>query len=126
MTEEQANQLQYIYDRTLNNGKQISTCMDLGTGTSFNVKAFDGYENFTANNFLINAATTVQQYGGANEWGDIHNGWGQVQLIKTYDATTGTLTAYIELQVRTMSSQNSNWHGSVNYATSPVQVYIIF
>ena len=126
MTEEQANQLQYIYDRTLNNGTQISTCMDLGTGTSFNVKSFSGYDKFTTNNFLINTfATTSLQAPGTEGYNGNEYGKGTMQLVKSYDTSTGTLTAYIKFTVNTLCAYGANLT-TTKSSNVPVQVFIVF
>ena len=74
-----------------NGGKRV---VGLGTGTSFNVTGYTGYQNFTVDNFFISTlnyanglATTSMPTGDCNWSTDI-------QFIKSYDASTGILTCY--------------------------------
>lgn len=52
-------------------------------------------------------------------------GWGDVSLVKSYDSSTGVLTAYIYLRVQTRNHANANWHGPVLTKQIPVNVYLV-
>jgi hypothetical protein len=76
-----------------------SKVINLGTGTSFDVSSiYSKYDELTANNFFIMAANTAS---GTSGTGTISVGsgsagsWGfQAQLVKSYNSSTGILTAY--------------------------------
>lgn len=73
----------------------------LGSGTSFNVSSYKGYENFTADNFIV-------QMNNLSNWNSQYNsdisGSGtyffskvSISLGKSYNANTGVLSAYYSI-----------------------------
>ena len=67
----------------------------IGQGTSFNLSSYKGYENFTDSNFLLEPVSFAEKRttGTTNHDNDM---WAGIQytLVKQYDASTGSLTAY--------------------------------
>lgn len=64
---------------------------DLGTGTQFNVKSFEGYGSFTVNNFIVGVVSmprTEADYSG-NDRKAVGTGF---TLTKNYDKLNGVLT----------------------------------
>ena len=82
----------------------------LGTGQSFDLSSYSGYQNFTVDNFVFKAT------GGNNEssfyytkdGSNIHANGG---IIAQYNQSTGILTAYLYINARagTNSSEGYNW-----------------
>lgn len=66
----------------------------LGTGTSFDVSNIPGYQNLTANNFIVGATGLGLSGGGSCPYrDDISMGCsGGGSISKSYNATTGKLT----------------------------------
>lgn len=100
--------------------------IDLGTATSFDVSSYPNYDSFTVDSFLIN---TFEQ-GSANASVSIGTdqpeyGYSSVSLVKSYDASTGVLTAYIQLNVQTRNSTFGGMHSAVTTKKIPVNVYLI-
>ena len=67
----------------VNNGAQV---FDLGTGTNFNVSDIPGYQNLTADNFIVCSASCS---GSAVEF---HSCGATAAHGKTYNASTGILS----------------------------------
>lgn len=73
----------------------------LGTGTSFDVSSYDGYKNFTVDNFYIQPAESIS----TSNWGygtDTGHNIGQLgiksltsSIVFSYDASKGVLTAHL-------------------------------
>ncbi|MBQ3352150.1 hypothetical protein IJG91_00580 [Candidatus Saccharibacteria bacterium] len=67
--------------------------VDLGTGTSFDVSSYPGYQNFTADNFMI----VFPSGGSASTSGGGCKGYdatGTFSVTKTYNNSTGILQGY--------------------------------
>lgn len=66
----------------------------LGTGTSFNVSSIPGYQNLTADNFIVGACSMSASGGGSCPYRDdiSMSVSGSGSISKSYDASTGKLT----------------------------------
>lgn len=136
MTTEQANQLQYIYDRMANGGTVITTCLALGSGDSFNVRTFDGYEKLTVDNFiveLVSASATAQAWKGstANSWISWPSAFTvTATILKSYDASTGIFTVSGTSATQTETKQYGSNTNTANHlkatATSKFNVYLFY
>lgn len=98
----------------VSNGAQV---YDLGTGTSFNVSDIPGYQNLTADNFIVCSASCS---GSAAE---IHSCSAKAAHSKTYNANTGILSI-------TGGSASASASGSVttcrlSLTLSAPQVYLV-
>lgn len=76
---------------------------NLGVGISFDVSMYDGYKNFTINNFVIEYNSAIASSSGDNGFlkdqvGSTYH-WPSysVSPYKSYNSTTGILTAYINV-----------------------------
>lgn len=91
---------------SLTSVKDVIGCAEiyyLGTGTSFNVSSYEGYQNFTANNFLVVPSTIKisgnSNAGNGNSEGYVNlggsvgaSGSNSTTLKKSYNSSTGKLT----------------------------------
>ena len=74
-----------------------SKLYNLGTGSSFNVRGYSGYQNFNANNFLIKDWSPYNSNYIVHGFRGIAGRWIAVDsktLVKSYNASTGVLTCY--------------------------------
>lgn len=97
---------------------------DLGTGTSFDVTEYAGYENFTADNFICEPVQQTEgSMGsiatGANSY--VPQGRSRAYMRKTYDASTGILSSQLISQVQV---KDDIWRGIVTSATYNVHAYL--
>ena len=85
-----------LYNIAINNSQSV---VYLGTGTSFNLSSYSGYQNFTANNFIVGVQsgtgsgqvyTKVGLSGGGSA--STHVYMGSFSVSKSYNASTGVLT----------------------------------
>lgn len=112
-----------------NSGKQI---IDLGTGASFDVSSYSGYQSFTANNFIIEPSSNNVTSFTSNVSGFAFNvGSHQftvrnvTSLVKSYNASNGILTAYINGAVD-LTCYPNGWHNvSQGSVRSNVHAYLI-
>lgn len=65
---------------------------DLGTGSSFNVSSYEGYENFTADNFLIQSLTSWTGWRSFNSGNNQRLYIDNNQMDKSYNSSTGVFT----------------------------------
>lgn len=92
----------------LENSKPVN----LGTGTSFDVSSYEGYRNFTVDNFIIGALSGnngVSGYSTANSAGKVEG----FLLQKNYDAESGTLTISGNTQEAGCWDTDQHWNGYV-------------
>ena len=79
-------------ERFYNDGKNSNpsnlTCIDLGTGTTFDVSSYEGYQNFSKDNFICPVTYAARQCGNVGTAAPI----AAFSVAKTYDSTTGKLT----------------------------------
>ena len=101
----------------------------LGTGTSFNVTNIQGYQNLTADNFVCEptAVAVIPNTYGYNGGGGHNVGqWGITGgsggITKSYNASTGVLTAYLSAACSCGVNSESNYSGSGAVA---VKCYLI-
>ncbi len=93
--------------------------IDLGTGTSFNVSSYSGYESFTIDNFLVVPTVTSQGKSlSGTDQNENHSGSATFSLNKSYNASTGILTVSSNVKV------TITWVGSSS-ANIPLKVYLI-
>ena len=83
-----------------NSAKTQFAATYLGTGTSFNIKSKypNEYGSFTADNFICEATGNVSYGGGhgnASGPGTVNTS-GRATANKSYNASSGVLTAYVE------------------------------
>ena len=66
----------------------------LGTGTTFDVSSYRGYENFTINNFIICASSvSTRTYdGGGHDMGSYAGSSCSINPVGTYNPSNGVLT----------------------------------
>lgn len=76
--------------------------VDLGTGTSFDLTSYEGYQNFTNSNFIIVSASSMSNSGSSS----FQPGYSasvnstvtaSYSTTKSYNASSGILTAYATL-----------------------------
>lgn len=93
----------------------------LGTGTSFNVSNIAGYQNFTADNFIIEPTNayfeTVESDAGFSE----RVFYVELTATKTYNPNTGVLNAYYHLEGGVAYKSWTIANGNV-----PVKAYLVF
>jgi hypothetical protein len=108
--------------------------IDLGTGTSFNVSSYSGYRNFTNDNFIVCAKSgsysQSQNMGNANSVANITPSAScGVSVTKSYDASTGVLTANEKVNISASCSmyRDGNFSKSTpaKSYTNAVQVYLV-
>lgn len=99
--------------------------IDLGTGTSFDVSSYTGYQNFTIDNFFISDITTTSASfsKSGTGWSSDHTETtsGSVSLTKIYDASTGILSCYTTVKC---SHSGGNSHNGTASSTGTVNVYL--
>ena len=115
-----------------------TTIIDLGTGTSFDVSSYAGYENFTADNFIVevpasSSLSTQPSAMAASYATNVRpNGSASFKITKTYDSSTGkfTLTAKFSLTAKLIYGQlidNANTANATSSKTSNIScnVYLV-
>ena len=91
-----------------------SRIIDLGTGTSFDVSSYAGYENFTVDNFIIEPINgSVSAYSslwssGAQSGQGRYTFSGVLNLTKSYNSSSGILSSYATIS----GSASSNLSGT--------------
>lgn len=72
---------------------KIKEKIDLGENNTFDVSSYDGYQNFTVDNFYFESGNSVERSVGPSI-----SGAGPVEMYgwieKSYDSSTGTLAFY--------------------------------
>ena len=111
------------------------TLVDLGTGTSFNVSSYPGYQNFTTNNFFVSTITSVSGSAGNGLYysgSDSHisgsySGSSSTGLVKSYNASTGIMSMYINLSGSASGHCSYSGSQSSNYSqTGTVHAYLVY
>lgn len=71
----------------------------LGSGTSFNVSSYAGYQNFTVNNFLIKSTGNAAAGGMFYPQGAVYDdsGKGTSTISKSYNSSNGLVTSNIRM-----------------------------
>ena len=99
----------------------------LGSGTSFDVSSYPGYQNFTADNFIVEPiGTSIPSNFGPNPGAGYNVGFwgvtgGSASIVKNYDATTGVLTAYLQAS----ASAGVNEERTTTSGTGGVKAYLL-
>lgn len=106
--------LNELYKLSSTSSSGSFTVIDLGTGRQFNVSSYDGYKNFTKDNFIVEPVGNSSAGVGNNalQPGTSHkNFWpsGTYKLTKDYDETTGILKSSGKLEVKLGSSEGGVW-----------------
>ena len=102
----------------------------LGTGTSFNISDIPGYENLTADNFIVgvSASNSIRASGSDSNKNYANCQYNNFSLSKSYNNTTGVLTIGGNSYSITAccSSGNSNFcaDGAASGSVSPF-VYLV-
>lgn len=101
-----------------NSAKTQFAATYLGTGTSFDIKSKypNEYRSFTADNFICEATGNVSYGGGhgdANGPGTVNTS-GRMTANKSYNASSGVLTAYVEGAAWSFIEHGSTPGGSGN------------
>ena len=102
--------------------------IDLGSGSSFDVSSYPGYENFTEDNFIVEMGNLSgwnnQTNSTINSTGTYYFSNVSISLTKTYDAETGKLTANYKATNKYGTHMASTPHNTVN-KTINVKAYLI-
>lgn len=101
-----------------------STLISLGTGTSFNAaKVYADYKHLTAGNFIVEAAAASAS-GGAYVITDglSYRNVASWKTVKSYNASTGMLSAYLNV---TGDIAHDGWSGRCYSVNKPVTAYLI-
>lgn len=98
----------------------------LGTGTSFDIKSKypNEYGSFTADNFICEASGTIGYGGGhgnATGPGTVNTS-GRMTAMKSYDASSGVLTSYVNGTASSYIEHGSTPGGSGNLS---VRAYLV-
>ena len=109
------------YKYALINSYKEAAVVDLGTGTSFDVTSYSGYEDFTEDDFIVEPVSFSAVAGsnsGYNEGRGAATASGS--LVKTY--SSGTLTAYQYITTSLSCGSATAWTGSSKVS---VHAYLI-
>jgi hypothetical protein len=69
-----------------------TTITNLGSGSTFDVSSYSGYQSFTIDNFYVVVTKThVEGWGADTQYSYLH-GTADVNVTKAYNSTTGTFT----------------------------------
>lgn len=102
--------------------------IDLGTGTSFDVSSYSGYQNFTVNNFLI--IPSVSKSGSARGGGTEEGSYGHTlststTLTPSYNASTGVYQVKCRLYAHAQFRNHSGDSTYDNTTDVSVHAYLI-
>ncbi|MBQ3352147.1 hypothetical protein IJG91_00565 [Candidatus Saccharibacteria bacterium] len=115
----------------------------MGTGTSFDVSSYPGYQSFTTDNFLISDVTNASIPTNTTTYPFADAGWargvrhpvgyygGNISETKNYNSSTGILTFYITGSgsggaVETGCSSNCQRLVYSNSANTTVHAYLVY
>lgn len=103
-----------------------SKVVSLGTGTSFNVSSYAGYQNFTSDNFIVEIVSLPSVIGASTGKAGYYPGTTGCTITKTYNNQSGILTIGGLTQKATISDS----YGTTVYATANqtvnVKVWLIY
>ena len=123
MTSTQAAQLQALYDKLINVDDGKRTVVLLGSSNSYNLSQYEGYQDFTEDNFLIEVkGLSTSGYTQSGYSGNIGC---SATVTKTYNASTGALS----ITKTSCAQTNTSSGGSVtNKITTSISynVYLIY
>ena len=105
----------YVNGNKITGKLKVSSVYYLGTGTSFDVSSFNGFENFTSENFIVgglSAPDTLTSYytTGAGNVEDRAAARG-FSIQKNYNNTTGILTLSGTLQTIQIHKNTTGYSG---------------
>lgn len=96
---------------------------DLGVGTSFNVTTYQGYQNFTVDNFICQPSNISNRSARIGDLSGVEYGTCSGVMNKTYTSSSGILSAYYTVSGGfTYDHQNNSYTTSVN---ASVHAYLI-
>ena len=121
MTTEQSNQLQALYDKLINIDDGKRTVIYLGNSNSYNLNNYEGYQDFTIDNFLIEVISTSTS-GYAND--NVGSFSVPCNVTKTYDSSTGDLS--ISGVSNVWRKAVSGGYASTVNASISYKVYLIY
>ena len=106
-----------------------SSIIDLGTGTSFNVSGYEGYQNFTVNNFLIAPSTSASASNSSSIIPTYSNTStmkvsSSSSITSSYNKSTGVFSCRLSLSASTSYSTSSGSAPSASSSGS-VHAYLI-
>ena len=95
--------------------------IDLGSGTSFNITKYANYKNLTVSNFIVEMNSVSVDYSSpetkpAYTAAVSTHVWGSCSISKSYNATTGVLSAYSSLSAHSSRDGDASF-GSSNIGT---------
>ena len=108
-------------------GLSYGTAILLGTGTSFNVSKYSYYGSLTTDDFVVEPASLSLDYVSPKAKPTYTAAvsthvWGSCCITKSYDASTGVLTAYASMSAYS-SREGDPAYGTSN--TGAVKVYLM-
>ena len=97
----------------------------LGTGTSFDVTQYNGYEGFTEDNFICEPVNR-----SSVGWGSATSGYNKYVpsarakafITKTYNASTGILSSRLEAHAQV---KDDTWRSDHTSQTGSVKAYLV-
>lgn len=113
----------YKYDETagadtlvpFKSGKQV---VYLGAGTSFNVSSYEGYQNFTTDNFIVGANSGHSSQGASGKYTCNPKIEG-FTISKSYNASSGVLSITGNYQTAgTVYTNSGSWCQTVTQTMS--------
>ena len=116
-----------LYDMALNNSQSV---VYLGTGTSFDLTSYSGYQNFTADNFIVgiqkatasgSVSVGVGLSGGGSASASVSAP--SITVSKSYDASTGLLTVS---PASAALSYSKSWQMTLNSTGSQTYTYFAY
>ena len=116
---------------SLTSVKDVIGCAEiyyLGTGTSFNVSSYEGYQNFTVDNFIVGATgLAASASGGVGYADDYHTSFGGGgNISKSYNSSTGVFKITIPTfggSAYSGSGAGGTW--SVSGGLTNIKVYLV-
>ena len=109
--------------------KDGTTLIDLGTGTSFNVSSYEGYQNFTTSNFLIVPSASASA-SASNVIRPLYTYVSSMSvntsasIVSSYNSSTGVFSCYIRTSASTGYATSSGSPPSAS-ANGNVHAYLI-
>lgn len=102
-----------LYELSQDTGVEV---VNLGTAATIDVSSYDGYENFTEDNFLV---TIVSFSASTSTVNGYQSGGGTATVTKSYNAETGVLTI-------SPTSKNYGMGSGMVYSSIKINTYLIY
>ena len=99
--------------------------INLGEGQTFDVSGYDGYGDFTVDNFICEpVARSNIGWGSATEGYNryVPAARGRAFITKTYNASTGVLSSRLEAHAQV---RDDTWRSDARSQTTNVRAYLI-